>query len=210
MATKSEAKTTHYKAGEALFTEGAIAHHVFIINAGHVQVRRTVFKEPVAIETLGRGDVCGDIAFADGATYPVSAIAVDEVEAVVVHRDDLSGLLANPNVVQRLVSRMAARITHAHFRIANLSLRELSGRVLLQLRFEAERNGGLEGDVYVQIPFDLPDVIGAERAQVDAILREIIAAGLIESDGAGRFRVPDLAAYDRRLTYLELHSRMGE
>lgn len=209
MATKSDAKTITYQPGEVLFEEGAAAHNVFIINDGHVEIRKRVFKEEVVIETLGRGNVCGDIAFADGATYPATARAIQEVEAVVVHRDELQTvMLSNPKVVQRLVARMAARITHAHFRIANASLQDLTGRLLLQLRAEAERAGAMEGDVFVTLPYDLPDMLAAERGRVDQALASLVKDRLIESDGAGRFRIPDVAAFDRRLTYIELRDRI--
>ncbi len=197
-----------YKAGEALFEEGAPAHNVFIINSGHVRIERQVFEERILVETLGRGNVCGDIAFAHGATYPVTAIASDDVDVVVVHRDNIeSVMLASPKVVARLASRLAARLTHAHFRLANFALRAAEARVMLQLRHEAERNAGTEGDGYTPIPYDLPQALATEKGKVDTCLRQLVATNLIELDGGGGFRIPDLASFDRKLRYLELADR---
>lgn len=206
MAT--EAKTTRYAAGDRLFAEGESADRVFIINSGHVRVTRRVFRDEVLIETLGRGNICGDIAFADGTHYPVSAFAADEVEAVVVNRADIEAvMLGNPKVVARLASRMAARLTHAHFRIASFALRDSVARVMHQLRYEAERDGALDGGGFTSIPYDLPDALATERGRVDAALLELASESLIELDGAGRFRILDLGAFDRKLTYLELRDR---
>ena len=200
--------TATYKAGDVIFEEGAAANNVFIINVGHVRIERKVFQETILVETLGRGNVCGDIAFAHGANYPVSAIAADDVDVVVVHRDNIEAvMLASPKVVARLASRLAARLTHAHFRLANFALRDSEARVMLQLRHEADRNAGTEGDGYTPIPFDLPAALASEKGRVDQALRGLVGANLIELDGGGGFRIPDLAAYDRKLRYLELSDR---
>lgn len=197
-----------YKAGDILFEEGTPAHNVFIINSGHIRIERKVFEERILVETLGRGNVCGDIAFAHGATYPVTAVASDDVDVVVVHRDNIeSVMLASPKVVARLASRLAARLTHAHFRLANFALRDSEARVMLQLRHEAERNAGTDGDGYTPIPYDLPQALATEKGTVDATLRGLVAANLIELDGGGGFRIPDIASYDRKLRYLELADR---
>lgn len=197
-----------YSPGDALYTEGGTAHHVFIINAGTVQIRRKVFEEEVVLETLGKGNICGDIAFADGATYPATCVALDDVQAVVVHRDNVQAvMLDNPKVVERLAARMAARLTHAHFRIAALSMSDPLARVMLQLRHEVDR-AAAEPNVFHALPYDLAEALAIEPNLADEALRTLIRDGLIESDGAGRFRISNDAAYSRRLRYLELKSRI--
>ena len=181
---------------------------MFVINAGSVRLTRRVFEESVLVETLGRGAVCGDIAFADGASYPVTAVAVDDVEAVVVPREAVSTvLLTNPAVVERLLSRMAARLTYAHFRVAAFALRDPLARLMLQLRHEAERAGALDGAAFVPIPYDLPEALATEAAVVDSGLRALAADGLLELDAGGRFRLAAADAFDRKLRYLELRDR---
>lgn len=198
-----------YAAGELLFEQGGTAHHVFIINSGRVQLRRRVFEEEVVVETLSKGNICGDIAFAGGATYPVSAVALEQVQAVVVHRDNLqSVMLDNAKVVARMAGRMAARLTAAHFRVAAMSMTDPLGRVMLQLRHEAARDDAEEAPVFTAIPYDLPDALGLEKRVVDSCLRALVTDSLIEADGAGRFRIVDASAFDRRLRYIELDGRI--
>ncbi len=198
-----------YAAGELLFEQGATAHHVFIINSGRVQLRRRVFEEEVVVETLSKGNICGDIAFAGGAMYPVSAVALEQVQAVVVHRDNLqSVMLDNAKVVARMAGRMAARLTAAHFRVAAMSMTDPLGRVMLQLRHEAARDDAEEAPIFTAIPYDLPDALGLEKRVVDSCLRALVTDSLIEADGAGRFRIVDASAFDRRLRYIELDGRI--
>jgi CRP/FNR family transcriptional regulator, dissimilatory nitrate respiration regulator len=203
-----------YAAGESLFEQGKAAHHLFIINSGHVQIRRRVFEEEIVLETLGKGSICGDVAFAAGASYPVSAVALDDVQAVVVHRDNLQTvMLDNAKVVARMASRLAARLTAAHFRVAALSMPDPLARVMLQLRHEMGQalealGADADGPVFAPLPYDLPEVLALEKSTVDACLRGLIRDALVESDGAGRFRIADARAFDRRLRYLELASRI--
>ena len=136
---------------------------------------------------------------------------MDTVQVVVVERDDIQNVMfGNPKVVARMASRLAARLTHAHFRLANFALRHDLARLMLQLRHEVERNGGMEGDVFVAIPYDLPETLATERGNIDGGLRDLIGQGLIETDGAGRFKITDLTAFDRKLTFLELADRFSE
>lgn len=197
-----------YSAGDALFTEGAAAHHVFIINGGSVQVRKRVFEEEVVLETLGKGNICGDLAIAADATYVTSCIALDTVQAVVVHRDNIqSVMLSNPAVVERLFGRMAARLAQAQFRVSALSMRDPLARVMLQLRREVDR-ADADPAAFCALPYDLGEALGIEPNLTDEALRTLIRDGLIESDGAGRFRIHRPDAFARRLRYLELKARI--
>jgi CRP-like cAMP-binding protein len=177
-----------YNVGDALFREGAAAHHIFIINSGRVEIRRRVFEAEVVLETLGKGNICGDIAFADGAAYPSSAVAIEPVEVVVVHRNNLQAvMLDNPKVVARMAARMAARLTHAHFRITTMAMPTALGRVMLQLRRESSRARAAEESAFAPIPYDLPEALGIEKGHADEVLRTLVSDSLIESDGASVF-----------------------
>ena len=108
-----------YSAGDALFTEGAAAHHVFIINGGSVQIRKRVFEEEVVLETLGKGNICGDVAIAADATYVTSCVALDTVQAVVVHRDNIQSI-EQPERGRAALRRMAA-LAQAQFCCASMT-----------------------------------------------------------------------------------------
>ena len=195
--------------GDQLFAQDDAAERLFVISAGHVRIERRVFKEEITVETIGPGNLCGEVAAAGGLRYPCTATALTEVKALVIERDQIDAtLMTNPDVAGRLVRKLSGRVSYLHFRLANLSLRSVEARVMLQLHFEAVRHGGSQGEAFAPIPFDLPDVLAAERGVIDACLREIVAAGLIEFDGNGRFRITDRKAFDRRLSYHELSDRL--
>ena len=183
-------------AGDALFTEGAAAHHVFIINGGSVQIRKRVFEEEVVLETLGKGNICGDVAIAADATYVTSCVALDTVQAVVVHRDNIqSVMLSNPSVVERLFGRMAARLAQAQFRVSALSMADPLARVMLQLRREVDR-ADADPAAFCALPYDLGEALGIEP-NLATRAPNLIRDGLID-DGAGRFRIHRPDAFARR------------
>jgi CRP/FNR family transcriptional regulator len=198
---------TEFAPGAVIFRQDEAATRLYVINSGHVRLTRRVFREEVLIETIGKGNVIGDIAVADGALYPVTATAVDEVRAVVVAQEQIEEqLMQNPRVLARMIQKLSIRLANLHFRFAALSLESTEARVLLQLRYELARQAIAPGG-WCSLPFDLADVLALEPGVVNTHLRAIGDAGLIEVDGGGRFRVVDAAAYDRRLAYLELSSR---
>ncbi len=202
--------TSTFGAGSVLFRQDDPADNVFIINSGSVQLTRKVFREEFTVETLGTGHLCGEACIAEGNTYPETAIAVDEVSAVVIPRASITGLIQkNPDVAVTMAQRLATRLTYAHFRLAGFALRSTLGRVMLQLRHEAVRFGAISGRAFAPLPFDLPEVLACEKGQIDAAIRRLHAEQLIEIDGQGQFTIKDLSAWDRMLAWLELDDRYG-
>ena len=196
--------------GETLFRQDDIAHRLFVIREGTVRIEQRVFRESFVVEEVGCGNVCGEIAFIENARYPVTATATAPTRALVVPREKLAeAVLADPRVLGVMAQRMTARLTAMQHRLSVFAMRTAEGRIALQLRREAQRLGALAGDVWVPLPFDLPDVLATEKGAVRSALRSLADAGVVEFDSQGRFRVIDRVGFDRRLAWLELQDRFG-
>lgn len=206
-ATGSLPAPTEFAPGTVIFRQDDPARALYVINAGHVRLTRRVFREEILVETVGKGNVIGDIAVADGAIYPVTATAVDDVRAIAIAHDQIEEqLMSNPRVLARMIQKLSIRLANMHFRVGNLSMPDAESRLLLQLRYELVRQTIAQGG-WCAVPFDIADVLGLEPGVVNNQLRDVANAGLIELDGGGRFRVVDNPAFDRRLAYLELRAR---
>jgi CRP-like cAMP-binding protein len=206
----SEDGVIRFAAGDRLFVEGEPADFVYVLQSGVVRITKLVFREQMLVEELTGGAICGDVAMAEGSRYPVSAVAVEPVEALAIRPADFgSTLLLDPELGRLVIRKMAARVAAAHFRVGVMSMRSAEGRVLLQLRWELERSGAPEFDGFAAVPHDLPEVLALEAEQVRQVLTRISEAGIVEFDPSGRFRVLDLAAFERRLAYLELADRFA-
>lgn len=207
MAT-NKAPASEFKTDEVLFEQDAVASKMYVIQSGRVRLERRVFKETFVVEVLGPGHVVGEVAIAENARYPASAICDEATTAVVIERDKIEAtLLSNADVLKKITQKLAVRIAHTTFRMSNLALRDTTARVMLQLRYEAIRSGALGGAAFAPLPFDLPQVVVSENGPVRAAVTELVREGLVELDGAGRFRIIDAPAYERKLTYLELATR---
>lgn len=207
---KSEGSIVRFVAGQNLFVEGQSADFVYVLQSGAVRITKLVFREQIVVEELSSGSICGDVAMAEGSRYPVGAVALETVEALAIRPADFgSTLLLDPAIGRLVIRKMAARVAAAHFRLGVMSMRSAEGRVLLQLRWEVDRSGGPTFVGFVPVPHDLPEVLGLEAEQVRQVLTRISEAGIVEFDPTGRFRVLDLAAFERRLAYLELADRFA-
>ena len=199
-----------FKGGEALFRQGEPAKNVFVIEKGHVMLSRNVFRESVVLETLGPGNICGEIAFAHGAKYQTTAEAIDGVEVLAIPQEAMPKVLETKEILLKVVTKLAARLAHINYQVSVLAFRSAEGRVMNQLRKEAEVNGALNGGAFAPIPFDLPDVVCLEKNVVDAVLRELLSQRFIEIDNSGHFRILDTPAFDRLLSYYELADRFNQ
>ena len=194
-----------------LYRQDDAADRLFIIHSGTVRVVRRVFREEFTVETIGPGHVCGEVCVAGGTSYPESAIAVDRVEAIPVHVEAVQELLrSNGDVALNMARRLAARLTHAHYRMASFAVRSSMARVMLQLRVEALRRGAVRKRAWAPIPFDLPEVLATERGTVRACIKKLSEDGLIYLDANGQFSIADLIGYDRLLSFLELRDRFDD
>lgn len=204
----TEEKTETYEPHVVLFREDDSADNLYIIQSGRVRLSRRVFREDFTVETVGPGYVIGEISIAGGARYSETATALEQVEAVVIDADQLPSMVANGgDVAVRLAERLAQRLTFAHHRLANFAMRTTMGRVMLQLRVEALRAGALRGRSFVDIPWDLPEVLCAEKSAVQQCIRMLSEDGLVDLDGSGKFTIAEPGAFDRKLAFLELRDR---
>jgi CRP/FNR family cyclic AMP-dependent transcriptional regulator len=194
--------------GSILFEQDQRATHVFVLRTGVVRLMRRVFRESFLVEEIGKGGVCGEVAIAGNALYPVRAEIVEDAVVLAIPTEQLDDVVSRePTVAALLARKIAARLAYSHYRLASFALRSPEARVLYQLRHEAARAGGLAGGIWVDVPWDLPQALHLEGGTLRVVLDRLSERALIEIDANGRFRVVDLAAYDRRLAYLELSDR---
>ena len=88
--------TKTFSKGEFIIKEGEIGEEAFIINSGNVEIiKYTVNKKAVGIATLGPGDLFGEMSLFDEEKRSASAIAINEVEIRIIHKQDFVRQLQN-------------------------------------------------------------------------------------------------------------------
>jgi CRP-like cAMP-binding protein len=194
--------------GTVLFAEGDVGDEVFVVQSGRIRMTRRVVNAQVAVEELSAGDFCGELALVMTTARLATATVVEEAQLLVVSAESFGEMLtSNPAVTSQMLKRLAVRLARAHFRLSNFALRTGRGRVLHQLRAEWQVARMESGDGLALVPDDLAAVLGMELGEVVHILEGARRDRLVSVDNAGVFTIPDQAAYDRLLSYLELQDR---
>ncbi|MBN1945427.1 MAG: Crp/Fnr family transcriptional regulator [Bradymonadales bacterium] len=203
--TKEPIRKIECKAGATLFREDQPAEALFVVESGYLQVSRNVHSMPCQIESLSEGDVLGEHALFADQPYQSTAVAVEDTVCLRIPAGQFVEMLQkSPDLALRIMKKLASRLIHLQFRLANFTLRSPLARLMHQLLAEVE-TANTEREV--PVPFDLPEVLALERAAVDDLIRRLIREGLISVDENGNFTIDDLDGFQRCLTYLELKDR---
>jgi CRP/FNR family transcriptional regulator len=80
-----------YDAGTEIFSQGDRCEEMYLLLTGSVEIRIQGSAEPIGI--VEAGECLGEVAVLMGGDHSAAAVAVDEVEAGVLTRQDLESLV---------------------------------------------------------------------------------------------------------------------
>lgn len=99
------------EAGDVLFREGDPGDSMFVVAAGELKIRVAVQDGDVLLNTLGPGDLVGEIAALDGSSRTASATASAPTELLAIEARAFQVFLAaTPHYTGVLLQLLAARI----------------------------------------------------------------------------------------------------
>jgi CRP-like cAMP-binding protein len=184
---------------------------MYVIKSGVIRISKRVFDAEVALEELGAGEFCGEIALLGGGDRLVTATVVQDAAVIPLESVQFESMVrTNADIAMRMLKKMTQRLTESHFRISNLVLRTTRGRVLHQLRHEVMVRSKTPGQLSAApLPDNLADALALEIGEVKQLLNQLVKEDLIALDRNGYFQIQDLAAFDRYLRYLELQDRFS-
>jgi CRP/FNR family transcriptional regulator, cyclic AMP receptor protein len=145
-----------FRRGAALFSEGDVADRVFLIEHGWVTLRTaTPAGGDVILGLRGPGDVVGELSVLDGEPRTATALAIDDVDAVVVPGRLMTAMLGRePELAGELLRLLAGRLRESDRQRREFAMLGSLGRVARRLLELAERFGEPTGDGGVRV--DLP------------------------------------------------------
>ena len=86
--------STTAPAGQQMFSYGDPGDSLYIVRSGVVEIfSRNDTGEKIVLETARAGDFFGEISLLDGGPRTASAVVLEDLDAVVVDRDDLEEFL---------------------------------------------------------------------------------------------------------------------
>jgi CRP/FNR family cyclic AMP-dependent transcriptional regulator len=98
-----------FEAGDVIFREGDDSKSkAYLVHKGAVEVRRRVDGEERVLNTLGKGDLLGEVALFRDGPHSVTAVAIDQVTLIPISAHRLEGMvLANPKLAIELIRQLA-------------------------------------------------------------------------------------------------------
>jgi len=202
-ARRAASRVRRYRSGELVLREGDASRAVLAILTGTVKLTKTATSGREAVlELRGAGEVVGELGAIDGQTRSASAVALGEVEALVVPADVFNALLRERGgLAHQLLVTEVARLREAAGRQLELGTADVVGRVCRRLAELAASHGvPMNGGVLVRGAIsqqDLADWSGISRDGVVRALGELRRLGWLDT-GRQRVLIRDLDAITRR------------
>jgi CRP/FNR family cyclic AMP-dependent transcriptional regulator len=128
------------------------------------------------------GEYFGEMSLIDRQPRAASVMTVEPSRLMVIARGDfLRCLASNPEIALNLIEPMSSRIRMLAENVSNLALLDVYGRVARTLLQNAvEEDGVLKTGKLTQQ--DIADMVGASRAMVSRILKDLKTGGYIKID----------------------------
>jgi small-conductance mechanosensitive channel/CRP-like cAMP-binding protein len=99
-----------YAVGEKITRQGAVAHWLYILTAGNVEIRRIKEEESTLVAKLEAPDIIGEMGLMTGAPRGADVIAMTPCECLRLGKPSFEKvLLARPEIAQELAGKLATR-----------------------------------------------------------------------------------------------------
>jgi len=128
----------------------------------------------------GAGDYFGDLALIDKQPRVASVMTTEASRFMIISREDFMACLSkNPEIAINLIKPMTSRMRMLARNVSNLALLDVYGRVARVLLEEAEEQDDGEMVTEKLTQQEIADMVGASRAMVSRILKDLKAGGYI-------------------------------
>ncbi|MEX2611068.1 MAG: Crp/Fnr family transcriptional regulator [Gemmatimonadota bacterium] len=183
-----------YAADAVLWLTGQEPDGLYVVLSGEVRIVRARQGRQHVVHTAGPGATIGEVPLLAGGGYPATAVATRATRCFVLEAGEFRAALAgHPELAWRLLRHLSQRISFLVERLDERHGLDVRGRVVREL---LERSAAAAGPWFrlAGTQADLAEKVGSAREVVVRVLADLRARGHLESDGRGRYRIPDRAA----------------
>jgi CRP/FNR family transcriptional regulator, cyclic AMP receptor protein len=192
-----------YAHGTALFHERQEPDRVLVVLTGTVKLSAVSEDgKEVVLALRGPGDLLGELGALDGQPRSASAIAVDDVEALVMPVADFKAFLEqHPRAAVVILEMLASRLRDADRKRVEFAAQDSMSRVAARIVELAERFGEeRDGEIRIDLPISQEELAGWTGCSRDSVVKALQAMrglGWIDTERR-RITVHDLGALRRR------------
>ncbi|MEZ4401962.1 MAG: Crp/Fnr family transcriptional regulator [Kofleriaceae bacterium] len=208
-----------YAAGTVLFREGDPGEEMYVIQAGSVEIRRSVGERERVIAVLQAGEFLGEMAIVNARPRSATAVVREPSRLLVVEGRTFEAMLrGRVEIAVRMIKTLAGRLERANQQVELLLLPSGNHRVvqcLRQLAVAQLGDGAGVGDGAVLLPISVDELagkVGLTPREVTAILGRLADAQLVTTAAdagldADGLVVPEVGRLLDFLEFLELRER---
>ena len=198
----SAARRRRFARGETLFHEGDPGDAMHLIEKGRVALRVTTpMGDTATLNVLGPGDYFGELAIVSPAPRNSTVVALEPVETLSLHRDQLNALRAkHPDLDRMLLDAVVGEVRRLSRQLLEALYVPTEKRVLRRLVDLVRLYGDGNGKGPVEVPLTqehIAELAGTTRPTTNKVLRQAEEASVLEIR-RGRVVVLDPAALLQR------------
>ena len=186
-AIRSHRKDLQFKKGETIFQEGHPVRGIYFVTAGTVKVHKQWGTEKeIIIRFAQKGDIFGHRGLGQETIYPISATAVEPVNACFIDLAFFQATLkVNQDFMYGLLLFFASELQESERKMRNLAHMPVKGRLAVALLALQEKFGrSSEGHIGINLSRqDLASLVGATYETVFRTINELAQENLIHTDG---------------------------
>jgi len=141
----------HFEKGQVIFYEEDMGTSFYLIMSGQVKIvmLSNDGREHI-LGVLKEKDFFGEISLLDGQPRSASALALSDVKAITITRDDFTKLLRNnPDITLKIMFVLCKRLRQADRHVESLAFLSAPGRVARTIFELAEQHGNIENGKFV-------------------------------------------------------------
>lgn len=166
---------------------GDPANAMMIVIEGRVKIFVSMSKgRERLLDIIEPGETFGEMALLDGRCRSADAEALDDVQAIVVEKEDFDALIAaEPAVARLLIVELCSRIRGTNLIVEDSLFFGVETRIARRIRWmtEAMKQAGSENKEPTVRGFsqqDLANAVGTSRESVNRVLRRWQSLGVVD------------------------------
>ncbi|HZR11445.1 MAG TPA: Crp/Fnr family transcriptional regulator [Myxococcales bacterium] len=201
-----------FKRGQVLFREGEPGKEMYVVQAGKVNITKTVRETEKILATLGAGEFFGEMSILNHKPRSAGAVVAEDAKLLVIDPRTFEAMIrGNVEIAVRLIKKLSDRLQEADEQIENLLLRDPNSRVVHHLWQTAVKRGRdtPQGKLVTVNLNELHGRMGISAQEVQDAVNKTAKARIIALVPEGVV-VPDTGKMQKYLEFLEMKERFGD
>ena len=184
-----ESRIARFRKGDIIFSEGEDTQDFYIVKNGSVKIFRTEGLQEVTLDTLGPGNVAGEISFIDSGIRTASGIAIFDAELIVISKDEFRNIFNKiPDWFRKISLILVQRLREVDEKISRSINKDFTSYVaalVYMISFSEKAHKVDKGYEIDQkfLEYELMDLLTIPLAQVQTSLERLAAQKALTMTG---------------------------